>query len=393
LSFRNRIAVVHWLPLEQFPPVENLLKELGRGDDVTVRCFTTRNDRGLPDLDTGGIKTLRWTFPSKGMNRWSRLLLLVGFQLWVSLRLVVFRPSTVLYYEPHSAGAVFLYVMLFGRVRLFVHNHEYREQSHFKDPGNRLFALFHRLEKRFLYRRAEMISHTNQDRVRMFLEDLPSIDPAKMRAIPNFPAHDWLSDLEPRQGDGPIRMIYVGAASFQDTFIREFVEWFGSQPPDSVTLTLMVNNTHPETREWLLGLREQNISVNVNGVPYSELPRVLREHDIGVILYRGTTRNYIYNAPNKLFEYLICGLDVWFPQVMVGIRSYADKPERPRVRAVDFAAPEDLNLALSHFTEQADWRPWTGTCRDSLRPLLDAMRGPELNRSGQCVDEKSESES
>lgn len=50
-----------------------------------------------------------------------------------------------------------------------------------------------------------------------------------------------------------------------------------------------------------------------SGINYSDLPGVIRAYDVGVILYNGHIANYVFNAPNKLFEYLACGLDVWSP--------------------------------------------------------------------------------
>ena len=52
------------------------------------------------------------------------------------------------------------------------------------------------------------------------------------------------------------------------------------------------------------------------------MPALLADYDIGLILYKAHTKNYKYNAPNKLFEYLVCGLKVFYPDVMLGIKPY-----------------------------------------------------------------------
>lgn len=368
-----RVAVVHWLPLEQYPPAQNMLRELGVSSAADVVCLTTRNDRGLPDFSASGVRIFRWPFPSRGIARWWRLLLLSGFQFWSTCRLLLQRPSAVLYYEPHSAGAVLLYIALFRRVRLFIHNHEYREQSHFADPGNRVFSIFHWFEKRYLYHRAEWISQTNEDRVRLFLSDLPAVDASKLHAVPNLPPQDWILPGVRREISHPVRMIYAGAVSFADTFIREFVEWVQATEQGTVVLTLMVNNCHEETRRWLESLHDDRITVNTQGVDYSALPALLAEHDVGVILYRGSTPNYVYNAPNKLFEYLICGLEVWYPSVMVGVDPYRREAVSPRVIPVDFSKPQSLDESLAGLEQHRPASPWLRTCDEAFRPLLSRI--------------------
>jgi hypothetical protein len=60
------------------------------------------------------------------------------------------------------------------------------------------------------------------------------------------------------------------------------------------------------------------------------LPQVLSQYDVGLILYRCRTLNFVYNATNKLFEYLVCGLDVWYPPCMLGLKTYARSTIAPR---------------------------------------------------------------
>jgi hypothetical protein len=80
------------------------------------------------------------------------------------------------------------------------------------------------------------------------------------------------------------------------------------------------------------------------GVDYDKLPFVLKKYDVGVVLYNGHIANYVLNAPNKLFEYIACGLDVWFPTVMKGSLDYTTTGSYPKVMAVDFTSLKDFNL-------------------------------------------------
>ena len=81
-------------------------------------------------------------------------------------------------------------------------------------------------------------------------------------------------------------------------------------------------------------------------IEYERLPEKLKNYNVGLILYKGTFDNYKYNAPNKLFEYLVCGLDVWFPDEMTGCHPFINYDTYPRVVNLDF---NNLNsIAISN---------------------------------------------
>jgi hypothetical protein len=96
-----------------------------------------------------------------------------------------------------------------------------------------------------------------------------------------------------------------------------------------------------ETRRFLseASARCSRIRFHGEGVAYARVPEVLRGYHVGLLLHRPRTINYVYNATNKLFEYLACGLNVIDPREMLGVRPYARAAEQPRVIAWDF---EDL---------------------------------------------------
>ena len=110
------------------------------------------------------------------------------------------------------------------------------------------------------------------------------------------------------------------------------------------------------------------------GIQYQELPDVLTKYDVGVILYTGHIENYIYNAPNKLFEYLACGLDVWFPDVMKGSMPYLTTETYPKVMAVDFNQLDQSDYLIMsdhtglvykepvYFCESPCWLHWENNC-------------------------------
>jgi glycosyltransferase involved in cell wall biosynthesis len=46
------------------------------------------------------------------------------------------------------------------------------------------------------------------------------------------------------------------------------------------------------------------------GVPYAKIPSLLADYHIGLALYRNTSLNNYYCAPNKVYDYLMNGLPV-----------------------------------------------------------------------------------
>jgi hypothetical protein len=56
------------------------------------------------------------------------------------------------------------------------------------------------------------------------------------------------------------------------------------------------------------------------------------------------SENWIQNAPNKVFEYLACGLDVWFSKTITYTLSIARDDVYPKIIAVDFDNLKEFNI-------------------------------------------------
>jgi hypothetical protein len=370
-----RLAVIHWFPLEQYPPAQNLLNYFSNRPDFDVLCCTTSNDRGWPSFHAAKIQFRRRPFPGRAIARWYRLWLFLTFPFFVFWQLFRFKPDVLLYMEPHSSFPAWLYTTCRSGCRLFIHYHEYRDRKEYRDPGNRVMAIYHWFERHWLYRRAVWISHTNEDRVRMFLADLPTVPAHRMRVMPNLPPKAWMDEKcsqwpLPHQ---PLRLVYAGAVSRRDTFIEQIIEWAKRHPESRVTLDLLINNVDADTQEYLQNSAGSQIRVNMAGVGYHQLPELLKQFHVGLILYRGNTSNYVYNAPNKLFEYLACGLDVWYPGVMQGVKPFARGELYPRVVEVDFENMALLDLETVTSRSELPASPWTQSCETELAKLEAVM--------------------
>ena len=106
---------------------------------------------------------------------------------------------------------------------------------------------------------------------------------------------------------------------------------------------------------------------------YKELPELLKQFDVGLILYNGAIDNYIYNAPNKLFEYLACGLDVWLPNVMTGSLEYVCETAKPRVLALNFNHLVQYKLSDLIGKDNLPFREINHTCETEYEKLYKAI--------------------
>ena len=98
-----------------------------------------------------------------------------------------------------------------------------------------------------------------------------------------------------------------------------------------------------------------------------------------MILYNGHIPNYIYNAPNKLFEYLACGLDVWFPIEMIGCYQYITNKKFPRVVSLDFQNLSRVDLPSLVSRDELAYQPSTFYCEPVYEKLYNmVLRGNDM---------------
>jgi len=328
----QRFFIIHFLPVENYPPIQNFLHFLNQVE--SSKKLTVISSRGR-------LNTLKFNQSVKiyrlGRIRESKLilwLLYIKFNLYTLILLFIKRPTTILYYESISSLSVIVYKKYINRkAKVYIHYHEYTTPKEYEEGS--LFQLWvHRLEKR-IYSSASWISHTNKVRLAKFLED-QKIDYQndKHFTLPNYPSKNWPIQNKKWQKGQLLKLIFVGYSAKSDSsYIVELVSWL-KKTDLSIELNLFCIESGSIERD-LIG-EQENLSVNIYpAVEYFKLPKILSEHHVGLILYKGLTENYIYNAPNKLFEYLSCGLDVWYPNVMKGIYKY-DSDVSPKVVRLNF---------------------------------------------------------
>ncbi len=369
----KKIVIIHFNPLELYPPIQNiLLTASGFPGNNTVYVFTTTSvNKELKRFKSpsSNIHIIRVSKSGAGMTALIRYWNFICFYMGSLIYLLIKRPSRIMYFETLSSFPVWAYKKIFkGKAEIFIHYHEYTSaEEYVKQP--KLLKFFHQNEK-YLYPSAKWVSHTNSYRMEKFEADMQPVLINNKKILPNYPPQQWC--VAPKKNiENPARIVYVGALSMQTMFTREFANWVASMK-GRVTWDIYSYNAEDEAIQFLKSLNSPFINLK-GGVDYDRLPEVVKNYDVGVVLYTGHLDNYIYNAPNKLFEYLACGLDVWFPSVMKGSLPYVTTHSYPKVIALDFLKLGDVDANKILDRTGYELQPTSFFCEDVLKGLNEAL--------------------
>lgn len=369
----QKIVILHFAPLELYPPVQNLIIELSRLESrqPQVDVISTKPDSNvLPTfvVPSSNLNLLRVGRSGGGMSSLARYLNYIRFYSSSLLWLIFRRPARVMYFETISSWPAYFYKRYLSRkCEILVHYHEYTSKEEYQN-GMTLNRHFHKLEK-WLYPNLTWLSHTNLHRMEMFKNDVSLKIPEICKILPNHPPKAWYH--EPRtEASLPLRIVYVGALGLDSMYLHEFSVWVQNQNGD-VLWDIFTFNCSKEARQYLSNLDSPYIKL-MNGISYSDIPNKLHGYDVGVVLYKGVIPNHIFSVSNKLYEYLILGLDVWFPREIKGSLDLVVTDTSPKVLAIDFAHLGEIHLLDKAQKSFPFWRP-KFCCEVTLAPLLKAL--------------------
>jgi glycosyltransferase involved in cell wall biosynthesis len=326
-----KIALVHFQPLEKYPPVMNCIRDLEKEKVTALKIFSSHSKNNwfsssYPIYRLGNYTTFRWS------RYWTYLY----FNLACFFFLCYYRPKKVLYYETYSAWPVFWYKKLFPAVVVFIHFHEYVSEKEKKEST----SYFKYLLKKEAYNlnNASWISHTNEDRMQLFQQEYPFLSINQCHILPNYPPADWAIRAQQiranRQVSAIKRMVYVGALGLESTYIIEIAAWIVEQK-GVYTLDIYGSNMDIAVLNYLLNIKTSYISIN-NAIPYYELPELLATYDICLVLYKCIIPNHIFSVPNKVFEYLACGLQVWYSEELVSTNKFKQEYDIQQLISISF---------------------------------------------------------
>jgi hypothetical protein len=350
--------------VELYPPLQNFVRflEASRPDKHITILTTSGVYQQLQKFTAGNpaisIKRLGRTGP--GIGKMSRIVSYLSFYLGATWLLIKKRPATVLYYETISSLPAFLFKRFFSlKANIMIHYHEYTSPAEYQQ-GMWLNKWFHALEG-WLYPRAGWVSQTNQQRMDLFLADISPIEIARPEVVPNFPPLSWHKDNVAPEAL-PVRFVYVGALAMDTMYTREMADWI-LQQEGRATWDIYSYNITEEAKAYIHDLNSTWIKF-FDGKDYTALPGILCHYHIGVILYKGHIPNYVYNAPNKLFEYLNSGLKAWLPREMTGALGYVDGVY---VQAINFNRLVSLELPAEG--KSVARRKGANYAEDALAPM------------------------
>lgn len=373
----NDVVILHFSPLELYPPVQNLLNSLVKVEkSVKATVISTRSTvYTLKDIyhNADKINIIRLSHSGKNIGIIKRYWAYFLFNTVSLIYLLIKRPRSILYYETISSYPAYFYKRYFNsKARVFIHFHEYSSPEEYVS-GMRLNRLFFDREK-WLYSRADWVSHTNDSRMEQFLKDIQPVKITNPHTLPNYPPKSW-SRPSKTNNEIPIRAVYVGALSLDTMFLKEFTGWLILQQ-GKITLDIYSFNIAETAKEYLNTIETDWIKL-MDGVNYSDLPEILKDYSLGIVLYKGHIPNYIYNAPNKLFEYMVCGLDVWFPDLMKGSLQYSTSGTYPKAIAINFLKMRDLQLCNLIEHTNCVYKPLSFNCEDIYAPFIKKILGDD----------------
>jgi hypothetical protein len=315
-----------------------LSDQLSSDDEVIVYSTLPKNGCEMFGLVDKRVKIVRTGKFSFGLSVFERYSTYLKFYFKSFFGTLIFGPGKLLYYETISSLSPIFYKRLIVRnAELYIHYHEYMTPGEYS--ATFLNRLLLNLEKR-IYPKASWISHTNEDRLKLFCGDTGYLGANNIFVLPNYPPASWNQSVKTPRSSDVLRLVYVGSfGSLETIYIKEIIEWV-SRNAGKVSLDVYSNNISAEVRQWIELQPRQGLFVKGN-IPYKNLPEILPAYDIGLILYKGANANFVYNAPNKLFEYLMCGLEVWYPKEMLGVDLYACEVLSPAVIRCDFSKLDD----------------------------------------------------
>lgn len=347
---RKKVLIIHFQPLELYPPIMNIVNFLQQESGIQLTVISNRKKRSnilkqyLPD------STVRIFRPGIQSGRSIlRYLNYFSFYLVSLLLLIWYRPKIVFYFETLSSWPALIYKKIFGRkIKLMVHYHEYTEPQLYEIEM--VLAKWMYKFEISMYSRLSWISHTNEKRLDLFRHDNNLYDIRKniFHIIPNYPPTSWILDghrtedineKEPARSLKKlkiIRLVFVGSLGFKNMYLQELLDWI-TKYKEEFTLDIYSYNIKIEAKEVLASGIYPNVTYH-EGCNYFDLPGVLRDYDIGLDIYKPYALNHIHGVSNKVFEYLACGLDVWYT---------TDKPLTSAIIRNGFV-PKVVPVAFNH---------------------------------------------
>lgn len=337
------ILIIHFQPIEYYPPTHNFLKSLNTVQGVHAKVLTTSNGKGIKPYSYENISIERLSRIEGRSNRILRLFGILHYNLQAVIKVLTSKVKVIYFFETWSIFPAFVgQKLLSNRLRVYGHFHEYTSSIQLTQNETLIFRFLYKLENKIVPK-LHWVSHTNVHRMELYVKDIPNIPRSICNIQPNYPPARWQKVAHPENEiQTPVKLVYVGSLSTQNMYLKEVVTWVENYDGE-ISLDLYSINLNQDVQKFLNENNIRHTTVKPR-VLYDELPKVLSRYDVGLVIYNGGNLNYVYNAPNKMFEYHVCGLDVWFSSDLKTSFDYKTHDTYPKIIDVDFKNLNDLDL-------------------------------------------------
>lgn len=353
---KNKTLIIHFRNKSIYPPVLN------------VHEFISKHGVDCKIIDGQILKINIFEF-----NILNKLFLHLNYFLFTFKSLFFIlknKNQSVIYYESLSALPIYISITFFriSKLKLFIHYHEYFSDQNEYQRQSFYERFGRRLEKKLFYI-AKWISHTNEYRLDFFRNEFPQISNEVLKVMPNYPPKSWLEQqIREKNINNIIKLVHIGSISLQDMYLQEVLNQFGSNPKFAIDFY-----SHKFTDEVKKSiLQHYNCAIH-SAIDYQDIPKLKGIYDVGLVLYKGLSLNFIYNAPNKIFEYLGLDLDVWCSDKLITAKDYQRLDCYPKMLMVDFEKLKDFDINKALNKEGLKYFPSPYVCEPVYEELLKEL--------------------
>jgi hypothetical protein len=330
----NKIAILHFNIIEKYPPVMNFIFDaLEENPSQKIIVFTTKNTTSYTTPEFPNTKIYRFgTISNSPVKRYASY---VWFNLVSSIVLLMNRVEKITVFETLSIFPFWLVCRIDKSKKGHIHFHEYISEPERSVSSAYMKILFY-LEDQLLKKYS--CSQTNEDRKQLFIKDKSFLKSEMVEVRPNMPPKSWWNQygqFKKKNTYKKIKLVYVGACDNQTMYVKEVLDWVITNQ-NKLELTIISQELDEQTRGLIASYAISSIKV-MEPIDYYELPKVLVNYDLGLVLYKGVIDNHKFSVPNKVYEYLACGLGVLTSIQLTSTINLNHK----EIRAIDFSDLQD----------------------------------------------------
>ena len=209
----------------------------------------------------------------------------------------------------------------------------------------------------------------------LFLINNPTVLNAKTFVAPNLPPSNWYEYAKLNKQINTsevIKLVHVGAIGLGSMYVKEIIDWVVSQNGKYI-IDFYTSNISEDAKEIFENEKNEYVKL-LNPIKYYDLPKTLINYDIGVTLYNGYIPNYTFNVPNKVFEYLACGLNVWYSKDLVSTFKFVKQRSLNGCHKVDFLNLNIQQVAYSNsFNENIFFEKTTNELKNKVLNIIQTV--------------------